>query len=52
MQSLNLELKFYIVFRSWTEKLHISTVANILKVGVRGFFANLVLLKALFYFRN
>jgi hypothetical protein len=39
----NLELKFYIVFKSLTEKLHFSTVANILKTSVLGFFVNLIL---------
>jgi hypothetical protein len=44
MQSLNLELKLYIVIKSWTEKLIFSTVANIPKICVRGFFdANLKL---------
>jgi hypothetical protein len=26
----------------WTEKLHFSTVANILKISARGFFVNLI----------
>jgi hypothetical protein len=30
MQSLNLKLKIYIVFKSWTEKHHFWTVTNIL----------------------
>jgi hypothetical protein len=38
MQSLNLKLKLYIVFGSWSEKLCFSTVANILKISVRSFF--------------
>jgi hypothetical protein len=42
-QILNLELKIYIVFESWTEKLHFSSVANIFKTSIRGFFANSVL---------
>jgi hypothetical protein len=29
LQILNLELKFYIVFKSWTEIFYFSTVANI-----------------------
>jgi hypothetical protein len=43
MQSLNLELKLCIVFKSWTKKLHFSTVANTLEINVRGFFAILIL---------
>jgi hypothetical protein len=39
VKNLNLELKLYIAFKSWTEKLNFSTVANILKTSVRGFFA-------------
>jgi hypothetical protein len=39
----DLELKLYIVFKSWTKKLHDSIVANILKISVRGVFANLIL---------
>jgi hypothetical protein len=39
IQSFNLKFKFYIVFESWTEKLNFSTVANILKIIVLGFFA-------------
>jgi hypothetical protein len=38
-----LKLKLFIVFKSWTEKLHFSIVANTLKISVRGFFANLIL---------
>jgi hypothetical protein len=43
MQSLNLELKLNIVFKSWTENLHFLNVTKILKISVRGFFANLIL---------
>jgi hypothetical protein len=32
-----------IIIKRWTEKLNISTVANILKISVRGFFANLII---------
>jgi hypothetical protein len=42
MQSLNLDLKLYIVYKSWTKKLHFSTVAYILEISVHGFFANLI----------
>jgi hypothetical protein len=39
-EGLNLEIKLYIyiVFKSWTEKLNFSVVANILKISVYGFF--------------
>jgi hypothetical protein len=37
---LNLKLKLYIVFDSWTEKLGFSFVANILNISVLGFFAS------------
>jgi hypothetical protein len=30
-----------IVFKNWIEKLNFSNMANILKISVRGFFANL-----------
>jgi hypothetical protein len=43
LQSYNLEIKLYIVLKSWTEKLHFSIVANILKIIVCGFFANLII---------
>jgi hypothetical protein len=36
-----LTLKLYIAFENWTEKLNFSTVANILKISVLGFYANL-----------
>jgi hypothetical protein len=44
VQSSNLELKLFIVFKSWTEKekLNFSSVANILKICVLGFCANLM----------
>jgi hypothetical protein len=37
-----LELKLYTLYLQ-TEKPHFSTVANILKISVRGFFANLII---------
>jgi hypothetical protein len=44
MQIVNLELKLYIVLKSWTEKLNFSAVANILKMSASiVFFANLIL---------